>query len=316
MEIDEEDLMQHPDRLKWYEAKYCADDQPDWNPARFVRSEDVAPNTRNVVLEIEVSRERVPLRNAYKCVGQRATVRVAGGFERSLAVASAPHPQALNKDALFRVRNDMVAEEIKAVKEALTTMAELHLLVTKDEAPELYNMEEGQTVEVGPFSGTGLDLRGSALLAIYRFPTVVLFVEGAGIAHARALVESSADVANLNLKFRTDVRMYYKAPNEASLCYRDRFESWEELGCKVSTTTGSLQEAFDDDDTFAYTPEYTAAIILTGGDEEAEKAAREVCKEAEITEVLSDSSQQASAEYLSAMPSSFARWIKDPVSSK
>ena len=33
---------------------------------------------------------------------------------------------------------------------------------------------------------------------------------------------------------------------------------------------------FDDDNTLAYEPSQTAAIILTGGDEEAEKAAREV----------------------------------------
>ena len=33
---------------------------------------------------------------------------------------------------------------------------------------------------------------------------------------------------------------------------------------------------FDDDNTLAYEPESTAAIILTGGDEEAEAAALEV----------------------------------------
>ncbi len=33
---------------------------------------------------------------------------------------------------------------------------------------------------------------------------------------------------------------------------------------------------FDDDNTLAYEPESTAAIILTGGDEEAEAAAIEV----------------------------------------
>lgn len=33
--------MQIPDRLKWYEAKFSADDMPDWNPALFLRAEQV-----------------------------------------------------------------------------------------------------------------------------------------------------------------------------------------------------------------------------------------------------------------------------------
>lgn len=35
-------------------------------------------------------------------------------------------------------------------------------------------------------------------------------MEGRGIATCRALLESSSDVANLNLGFRRDVRVYYK----------------------------------------------------------------------------------------------------------
>lgn len=42
----EEDLWQYPDREQWYQAKWCATDQPDWNPARFVRSTQLAPGVR------------------------------------------------------------------------------------------------------------------------------------------------------------------------------------------------------------------------------------------------------------------------------
>lgn len=35
-------------------------------------------------------------------------------------------------------------------------------------------------------------------------------------------------------------------------------------------------DLFDDDDTLEYEPESTAALIMTGGDEEAEKEALEV----------------------------------------
>lgn len=29
-----QDLLQHPERIKWYESKFCADDMPDWNMGR------------------------------------------------------------------------------------------------------------------------------------------------------------------------------------------------------------------------------------------------------------------------------------------
>lgn len=51
---------------------------------RFVSSRDVAPGVRVVVIEAEVSRERVPLRNAYKSAGQRACVRINSGVEHEL----------------------------------------------------------------------------------------------------------------------------------------------------------------------------------------------------------------------------------------
>ena len=41
----------------------------------------------------------------------------------------------------------------------------------------------------------------------------------------------------------------------------------------VTSTRDSFQDMFDDDNTLAYEPASTAAIILTGGDEEAEAAA-------------------------------------------
>ncbi len=159
-----------------------------------------------------------------------------------------------------------------------------------------------------------------------------------------------------------------QAANEASLCYRDRFEQWEAAGCPVVTTTRSLQQAFDDDDTFAYDPETTgalatggaplagllgrlllawrvqrqrhrqllprgassqarrltllhtpcpsypaAALVLTGGDAEAEAAALKLCKEAEISCILTDSQEQPAVEYLSSTPKTFMRWAMKEV---
>jgi hypothetical protein len=78
--------MQFPDRYKWYEAKFAADDMPDWIPGRFISTSQQAPHMRLLTFEVEISRERVPLRNAYKAAGQRMNVRVNGGEKRSLTV--------------------------------------------------------------------------------------------------------------------------------------------------------------------------------------------------------------------------------------
>ena len=62
------------------------------------------------------------------------------------------------------------------------------------------------------------------------------------------------------------------------MCYKDQYEEWEQkFCCKVITSTrDTFQDMFDDDNNLAYEPESTAAMILTGGDEEAEAAALEV----------------------------------------
>ena len=71
-----------------------------------------------------------------------------------------------------------------------------------------------------------------------------------------------------------------QGPNQEALCYKDRYEEWEQkYCCKVITSTrDTFQDMFDDDNTLAYEPESTAAVILCGSDEEAEAAALEVSK--------------------------------------
>ncbi|GIL80986.1 hypothetical protein Vretifemale_10128, partial [Volvox reticuliferus] len=312
VEIDEDDLIQGKDRHKWYEAKFCAEDQPEWNIGRFVASRQVSPEYRAVTVECEVSRERIPLRAAYKAAGQRASLRINSGVERNCTVASPPFPESINYGPLFKVRGDLFAHEIKTPREPISVKAELTVLVTRKEAPEVYGMGNDDVVEVGPFVGTGLDLRSSPLMAMYSCPTVVIFVSGRAIATCMSLLESTSDVPNLSLEFRRDVRVYYKAPNAASITFKDRFEEWEKLGpLKVFTTTSSFQDAFDDDDSLTYDPATTGAVILTGGDAEAEKEALEVCRDAEITKILTDSVEQAPLVFLSSNP--FKEWMTGKV---
>lgn len=316
--IDDEDLLQHPDRLKWYESKFCADDMPDWTIGRFVSSEDIAPGLRHMVFECEISRERVPLRNAYKAVGQRAALRVNSGVEFELPVSSAPFAMDLNRVPLYKVRGDITAEETKVVREPISIMGRFSCLVSREAAPDLWAVEADDVVEVGPFRGNGLDLKGSGVLALFRFPTVVLFVSGAGIANAKALLESTADIANLFPKMRKDIRVYYKVPNQASACYVREIEALRDgmrpCNFGITVTTSSFFDAFDDDQTLMYEPESTAAIILTGGVEAEELLALEACKEAEITTTLFDSCEQDAPIYWDASPENYMSYKKRDLS--
>lgn len=206
---EEEDLWQFPDRASWYAPRFAASDQPDWNPARFVRSVQLGPNMREVTVEIEISRERVPLRNAYKHIGQRAAMRVNGGVEQYAYPTVPPFPMSVLREGLLKVRNDLSANEVKQNTEPGSALAELSLLVTKEESPALYNCSEEDALECGPFQGYGLDLKGG-IGAVFLCPTIVIFCEGQGIATARALMAATTDVGGLSFKLRTDVRMYYR----------------------------------------------------------------------------------------------------------
>lgn len=206
---EEEDLWQYKDRDQWYLARWAAVDQPEWNAARFVRSSQLAPGVKELVLEVEVSRERVPIRAAYKHVGQAAQVRVGGGAAVVVPPSSPPFPVDLLKDALLRVRGDMTAGEIKKAVEDGSVLSELSLLVRQADSPELFAAGGDDAFEVGPFVGTGLALRGP-VAAIFQRPTLVIFCEGDGVAAARALALATPQVGGLSFKMRQDVRMYYR----------------------------------------------------------------------------------------------------------
>ena len=82
-------------RDQWYIARFVADDAPDFNAGQYLRTEPAGPSLRTVVFEAEVSRERVPLRSAYKHVGQRASLRVNSGPTRELTGKPPPNLPSL-----------------------------------------------------------------------------------------------------------------------------------------------------------------------------------------------------------------------------
>ena len=264
-----EDLWQYKDRKSWYEAKFAADDQPDWQPATFVSSMEIGPSIK----------------------------RVNGGEEIHVPPSSPPLSSQDIRKSLLRVRNDLPSGDQKVQTDPISESQRITLMVTQDGAPELYKSTISDLFEVGPFQGTGLELL--KIQALFRYPTIVVFVDNAGIATARALI--TATTRGLHTRMRSNVHVYYRAPNKASTCFANEFESWaEEYGVTVMVSTrDTFQEMFDDDDTLVYDPEGTAAIILTGNDaNEMEEDAIEACKAAEIDTLVRQTVPREATTYL------------------
>ena len=57
----------------------------------------------------------------------------------------------MNKEALFKVRGDLFAGAMKLHEESLSITAELQLLVSEKDGDEIWNLTEGDDVELGPF---------------------------------------------------------------------------------------------------------------------------------------------------------------------
>lgn len=297
---DIEDLWQFKDRRGWYEAKFAADDQPDWQPATFVSAKDMGPGLKEFTLEVECSRELIPLRNAYKHAGQYARIRVNGGEETVLPPTCSPISPVSIRKSLLRVRNDLAAGDQKVETDPVSERKRITLLVEAEKAPDLFQSGISDLFEIGPFAGTGLDY--GDIHAVFRYPTIVLFVNNAGIATARSLITSDVDVLQGSL--RDSIHMYYKAPNKASLCFENEFDQWQETyGIHVFTSTrDSFQDMFDDDNTLVYEPEGTAAIILTGKEpNDEEEEALEACKASGIVTIVQQTANRTPTEYLSSV---------------
>lgn len=51
---------------------------------------------------------------------------------------------------------------------ALDSQAEVDLIVEQGRCPDLYNIQLDDAIEVGPFEGSGLDMRTAGVLAAFR----------------------------------------------------------------------------------------------------------------------------------------------------
>ena len=290
------------ERAGKYRAKVAGSDTPEWVRARVVSKRDLLPKLREIVLEVETSRELVSLRNSYCAVGKRAQIKVKGSEPLVLVPSCAPFPAEEQHEALLKLRGDLKAGQTKLPEEVCSVKQHLSVLVTPENG-EAYEVdvedegldEEKLAVEVGPFLGHGMSLRGP-IQHLYNYPTVLICAQGQGIGTAKALIENVSARGSLDLKYREDIRLYYKVPNDDSVCYEELFDLWEsEFGVKTIVHTSSFLDAFDDDETLEYEPLSTALISM--GDEETEKLAEELCEEAEIKLHIKSSQEQQEMHY-------------------
>jgi len=281
-------LRMSPERMALYEVKVAGTGKPEWLPAISVGSYQLAPGMRQVTLEVEMSREKVPLAGAYVGPGQTAAIKIGDSDTVHVgALATPPFTDKQMHKALMKLRGDTPTGETRTEAEAEWSQYErIDLVVSEQEQPELYNLAPGDAVSNGHFRhGSGMDV--SNVRGIYTYPTVLIFAEGTGIATARAMIEAKNGYGGLALLSRADVRLYYRADSEEGLCYQDKFAIWEETyNTKVRTTTGDFEGLFDEDDV-EYDP-LTTAVLLCGPRtmeadmaallEEMEVPARAVCR--------------------------------------
>jgi len=279
-----------------YVAKVAGTDTPEWQPARVVAVRDLNPaphgsatHLREIDFEIETSRELVSLRNSYCAVGKLAQVKVRGGDAVLLFPSSGPFPPESQHEPLIRLRGDLRAGETKLPEEPARVKEVLRVVVNKRrDGEQVFNLkpdpeqdslfadaatdgsgEDGASapfeVEVGPFVGTGLNLRGE-IQSIFFYRTILLFASGRGIATAKALIESSASASRggLDFSFREQVKLYYKVKGDDDVCYgQDVFKRWEtDYGVKTVVCKGSFSEAIDDDDELEFDPAASACISM------------------------------------------------------
>eukprot|EP00245_Coleochaete_scutata_P017751 TRINITY_DN8866_c0_g1_i1.p1 TRINITY_DN8866_c0_g1~~TRINITY_DN8866_c0_g1_i1.p1 ORF type:complete len:395 (+),score=76.70 TRINITY_DN8866_c0_g1_i1:97-1281(+) len=265
--------------------------QPEWNTAQIVSSVDVASGVRCITINAEVGREMVPIERGYTQPGQQVPIKFGDGTEEIAMPSSAPPPPLTNRSVLVKLRGDIPAGSTKLAQYTVSVRVDIDLHVLESESPRLYKAAPGDEVQVGSFDRNGLDLRPILFLA--RFPTILIFASGKGIAPARAILEATSyQTGSLQLDLRESVRLFYSAPNPSALAYKDKFASWETDVVKVRPGVsslpdgeswdgfvGSFSQLFDEDDV---TYDDTTTGVVIAGEKSAIEEALAVVDEAGI----------------------------------
>lgn len=252
----------------------------EWHPATVLTIQELASGVSCITVEAEVSREMVSLENAYSMPGQLAQVKVNGGKATKVATSCAPFATKANEPVLYKVRGDIPAGMTKQPQFFLSVKYPLELLVYKSETPRLFALKEGDPLEIGPFDYSGLDLRPIYFLT--RYPTILFFASGKGIAVAKAIIEAKdADLASMTLGMRENIRLFYWSLEPSKVLFKDWFEKWENEKLKVRAAVrnmsnqdwdghvGSFTSMWDEDD-IEYDPSTTGVIVCIDSKSRAE----------------------------------------------
>ncbi|KAI5084333.1 hypothetical protein GOP47_0000502 [Adiantum capillus-veneris] len=252
----------------------------DWHPATVLSVVEVAAGVRRIVIEAEISREMVSIENAYTAAGRLAQLKVNGGTVVKVVASSPPFSLRANEPVLVKARGDIPSGMTKQAQYYLSVKHPLELLVYEAETPQVFSLKEGDEVELGPFNFDGLDLR--PVMFLTRYPTLLFFASGKGIAIAKAIIEArDNDVGSMNLGRRVDIRLFYWSPDPSKVLFKDKFEVWENEKLKVRPAVGALEgQDWDghvgtfmslwDDDDIEYDPSTTGVIVCVDSMAKAE----------------------------------------------
>jgi len=186
------------DELEKYKIAFAAESAEEWQSGRVVGLER-GDATTVLSVEVEASREHVPLVNAYRVPGQRLHLRFASdGADAILPVASPPPPHAANKQQLWQLKGDIFAGETKKAVQTISSKVVVDALYTGEDVP----VDEGDEVQVGPFVGDGVNLR--PVLGLFRARALAIFCDGTleALCMLRAAVEATDCASELQLAER------------------------------------------------------------------------------------------------------------------
>lgn len=187
-----------------YKVQFAAEDAEEWQAGRVLAVERSAAGAL-LSVEVEASRELVPVRNSYRQPGQRAQLRLCSSDEAvALPVASAPPSLRSQRGQLWRLKGDLYAGQTKVLAAAESVKVCVDCLHSDPEV----EIEPGAEVQVGPFTDEGLDLR--PVLGLFQAPALLVFCDGkpASLCALRAALESENCSAELRLRDRSCAMLF------------------------------------------------------------------------------------------------------------
>eukprot|EP00933_Yihiella_yeosuensis_P084176 TRINITY_DN98581_c0_g1_i1.p1 TRINITY_DN98581_c0_g1~~TRINITY_DN98581_c0_g1_i1.p1 ORF type:complete len:396 (+),score=103.05 TRINITY_DN98581_c0_g1_i1:73-1260(+) len=241
--------MRAEDELNRYRIAYAAEDAEPWRSGRVVNLEKGEAGVM-LALEVDASREHVPLRDAYHTPGQRAQVCFDKTEESKsnpevVAVATPPLSLASSAPHLWRLKGDIFAGSTK--QEVKTDTLNQILEVYLPSSAVAKNIAEGDEVLVGPFTDEGMDLR--PVLGRFQAPSVAIFCDGTpeAVCMLRAVLEAENCACELQIQERTCAMLF--CSNSSTKLPRE-LEAWlqgsqERFGLAIADLGGEASSTWE-----------------------------------------------------------------------